>query len=207
MSKSSANQYADVDGTMYIDTYGTLRFTEKENISVLEFYAANESHGVSLGAAVSEPLYDVLYTGYSKASAISEIFGLEKPYFNIASDIISASDNSYKVNLDYIYNGVPVLINENGVNTHAVTMKFNINGELISYRQYLAGFAPESGYSSIPGVLDAINLVYSSMEAEKGGSVFIKDISACYTVNGAELEACLCVFTGENGEIYTIPSN
>ena len=208
MSKSSAKQYADIDGTMYIDTYGTLRFSEKQGVSVLEFNAAKETHGVSLESTSQdgEILYDILYTGYSKACAVSEIYETDKLSFYIASDITTPDENGYTVQLDYISDGVPVFAAEEGNVNHAVTMKFNLSGELIYYKQYLFELSQGNGYSNIPGVLDAINLVYSAIEADDG-PIRIKDISTCYKLNETKADACLCVITGKNGKIYTIPSN
>ena len=208
MSKSSAKQYADIDGTMYIDTYGTLRFSEKESVSVLEFNAAKETHGVSLenNSQGGEIFYDILYTGYSKARAVSEIFETDNLSFYIASNITTPDENGYTVQLDYVSEGVPVFATEEGTETHAVTMKFNLSGELIYYRKYHFELSPGNGYSNIPGVLDAINLVYSAIGTNEE-PIHIKDISACYKLNEAKAEACLCVITGKNDKIYTIPSN
>ena len=126
--------------------------------------------------------------------------------FYIASDITTPDENGYTVQLDYISDGVPVFAAEEGNVNHAVTMKFNLSGELIYYRQYLFDLLPGNGYSNIPGVLDAINLVYSAIEADDG-PIRIKDISTCYKLNETKADACLCVITGKNGKIYTIPSN
>ena len=208
MSKSSAKQYADSSSTMYIDTYGTLRFEEEEAFPAIEFSAANENKGILLptDSVGGDLLYNIALSGYSKALGVSEIFQLNISSMRLASDLTGTGENGYTLYIDYLSEGNPVFTEENGKAAHAVTVRFNANGEIVYFRQALFGITAQGEEDDILNVLEAVNRVYSELESENN-AVNIKKIAKCYKLSGENAAGCWYVVTEADDTIYTIEND
>lgn len=207
MSKSSAKQYADSRGIMYIDALGTLRSYAENSCAVIEFTAANSQKGKAFTQQNADPMLSAVCGCYSLACTVEEIYGINGLTPGISSDLNenSTKDSVTTVYADFLANGVPVYVSDNSNVTHSIEMKFNGTGELIYYKQYLFDiYVKENAEQiSLSPVLNAVNNVYSVSD-RSGKAMKVSDIFKCYRIGGGKTSAVWSVRFVGNDDIYTV---
>ena len=210
MSGSSANRYADKDGTaMYIDTQGTLKFYDDGKSSIIEYEAANNAKGaeIELLNVSDNILYDTARKGYEQVYSACEFFGINEVRLSAASDITDESirDNGdLEIKINYCLNGIPVNFSENNVAHSSAEMIFNSKGNLVYYKQRLYNIGLTDGENNFPAVLNAIDELYNVVE-EKHGALEVEKIHRGYFVDEEEqVTAVWCIKLFGNDDIYIV---
>ena len=210
MSGSSANRYADKNGTaMYIDTQGTLKFYDDGKSSIIEYEAANSAKGaeVELLNASGNILYDTTRKGYEQVYSACEFFGINEVSLSIASDITDENvknNGDFELKVNYCINGIPVYFIENNMAQGSAEMIFNSKGNLIYYKQRLYNIGLTDGENNFPAVLNAIDELYNVV-GEDHKVLEVEKIFRGYFVDEEEqVTAVWCIKLFGNDDIYIV---
>ena len=169
------------DVTTFVNKNGTIKFSRG---GVLEYTAENEGISVTDGAdgAGTRALGNI----YSLIQNIMIDSGIGETQLHIASDLygITNRSGSTVINIDYLINGKPVTIVDDGKTVHPISITLE-NGKIVSYKHYVYSFRTEGECVSTSSMIKAVDLLYSHFE-NSADSVTVLDLYKSYvhTVGG-----------------------
>ncbi len=206
MSVSSANRYADKNGTaMYIDTEGTIKFYDDGKSSIIEYEAANMARGVEFENESAPALGSMVSGGYDIANKMCGYFDLNDICLNVSSDI---TDNMVNENgefafyIDYCTEGIPVYFCDNNKAEHSVELKFNSKGNLVYFKQRIFNVLPTDSKNEFPAVIEAIDNVHSVVNKD---IIKIKKIFRGFCINKDEsISGIWCVKLEDDETVYLV---
>lgn len=199
INPKTARRYADSDeDVVFVQNQSSLKLS---NGGYVEYYATTAGGGVKLDAssddetALAMVLYPLVFLSENVNDMVSE-------NNNISVYVSSTEENggNYKVTLDYMFNGQPVVVMDDGKAVNAVSCEIS-GGYLTSYKQYITDF--EAGKSSVllPSSYSGIDLIFSDMSIDEKKET-IKDMFIGY-IDGdsGSVDPCWFVKIGNDSVI------
>ncbi len=165
INPKTARRYTDSEeNIVYVQNQSSLKLS---NLGYVEYHATDVGGGVALSENADEQtslalgLYPLVFIATNVNEKVSQ-------NSNISVYVSSAEENgtSYKVNLDYMFNGQPVVVMDNGEAVHAVSCEIN-GGYLESYKQYITDFELGDSNVLLPSSYNGIDLIFSNMSMEE----------------------------------------
>ncbi len=171
------------DAMVFVDSNATLKVYSDGWIE----YAA-ENRGIPLDTS-EDMASRSLESMYSLVRRTAKIFNMPEHEIQIYSNITDEIYGNAAVYMDYYFNGVPVIVDDNGKTSH--TISFDIkDGMIVGFKQYLYEFSNTGGVAtngSMVSSLDSLNEKYGNTAMK------ISDMYIAYVCKKREASVHWCV--------------